>query len=313
MARILCIIDGMSDPGFNPERYPTMASFPERTLVKTVPEGHEPETLPCVLTLLGVTPPRNIRGWIEALGAGVDINEQDLIFRGSWMQLDNNGAYEGFTGAPENFDGLRHARYIPLDGYRCLLVMPGHSAYADKLEMKPPYELFNMHPRNCNPTGIPLLDRELSHINESYPGRALALWSASAIKALPGFPQKAAVVTGTNVVKGIAKALGMRLVTSPSMTGDTDTDLSEKTTAALNLAEEYPFVLLHIGGCDEAAHRKNKLDKEMFLKRVDEIVLAELLRSKHEIAAASDHGCDPAMGKHTGEPQPYFKRMEIPQ
>jgi 2,3-bisphosphoglycerate-independent phosphoglycerate mutase len=298
----------MTDPSFNPAHYPALASFPERSFVTTVPDGHDPETLPCVLSLLGVTPPHNIRGWIEALGADVNVGEDDLVFRGSWMKLDEHGAYAGFCDAPKEIPRLRFATPIPLVSYRCLFILPGHSAYANQLKMKPPYELFGMKPKA---TGIPLLDRELSVINEANPGRALALWSPSSMKALPVFPHKAAAVTGTNVVKGIAKTLGITLVTTEAMTGDIDTDLRAKTTLALTLAEDYPFVLLHIGGCDEAAHRMDRPEKEAFMKRIDEIVLPELLSSKHEIHAASDHGCDPGTGKHTGEPQPYFKRRAI--
>ena len=83
MAEILCIIDGMTDPGFCAADYPHLASmqligYQDNTL------GGEPETLNCVLHLLGVTDvPRHLRGYIEALGNGISVCSGDLILRGS--------------------------------------------------------------------------------------------------------------------------------------------------------------------------------------------------------------------------------------
>lgn len=84
------------------------------------------------------------------------------------------------------------------------------------------------------------------------------------------------------------------------------TDLDAKTEAALRAAERCPFVLLHINGADEAAHRHDSAEKEAFLRRVDDRVLSRLLASEHEIVVASGHGTDPESGAHLGGPQPFF-------
>ena len=76
------------------------------------------------------------------------------------------------------------------------------------------------------------------------------------------------------------------------------TDLDAKTEAARRAAERCPFVLLHINGADEAAHRHDSAEKETFLRRVDDRVLSRLLASEHEIMVASDHGADPESGAH---------------
>ena len=76
--------------------------------------------------------------------------------------------------------------------------------------------------------------------------------------------------------------------------------------AALQAAQKYPFVLLHINGADEAGHRKHSIEKKQFLKKVDEQVLAKLLKSYHRITVVSDHGTDPANGLHLGDKQPVF-------
>ena len=83
MAEILCIIDGMTDPAFCSADLQNLASmqligYQDNTL------GGEPETLNCVLHLLGVTHvPKHLRGYIEALGNGISVCSGDLILRGS--------------------------------------------------------------------------------------------------------------------------------------------------------------------------------------------------------------------------------------
>ena len=108
------------------------------------------------------------------------------------------------------------------------------------------------------------------------------------------------------VGKGIARLLHMELFPVKGATGDVDTDLDAKTEAALRAAKRCPFVLLHINGADEAAHRHDSAEKETFLRRVDDRVLSRLLASEHEIVVASDHGADPESGAHLGGPQPFF-------
>ena len=56
----------------------------------------------------------------------------------------------------------------------------------------------------------------------------------------------------------------MDLIPVRGATGDTDTDLTAKVAATLQAAQKYPFVLLHINGADEAAHRKHAKEKSNF-------------------------------------------------
>lgn len=308
MAKILCIIDGMTDPSFDVGEYPMLASFPERQFIQTVPDGFEPETLSCTLSLLGAgSPPGDIRGWIEALGAGIPVKSEDLFFRVSWVALDVNGTCTGFQDAPASIPRTEGAQYHPLDDYRGLLVMPGQAAFVTSAQLPLPFEMLGKPIADFVCPDIPGLRRVLRQSRVQ--GLAMLPWAASVVRTLQPFSQKSAVVCGTNVVRGIARALGMRLITSPGMTGDTDTDLSLKISTVLELAKEYPFVMLHIGGCDEAAHRRDQDGKNAFLKQVDTVVLSALLLSQHSVEVVSDHGADPVTGHHLGGMQPVFRRI----
>ncbi len=84
MSKILCIIDGMTDAAFRVEDYPALSSMRLLNAVHIVPQGFEPESLTCILTLLGISPiPPLLLGYAEALGAGIPIQTDDLVLRAS--------------------------------------------------------------------------------------------------------------------------------------------------------------------------------------------------------------------------------------
>ena len=308
MAEILCIIDGMTDPAFCSADLQNLASmqligYQDNTL------GGEPETLNCVLHLLGVTHvPKHLRGYIEALGNGISVCSDDLILRGSWYHLDETGRFSAPCDAPEE---LRNPtfRYYYLGQYKSLLVFPHMADRISLISTCLPSSCVSRKAADLVPVGSDILKRVfLQCLSQE---RFMALWGQSVAADLMPFPKRAAVVCGKGTVKGIGKALGMDLIPVKGATGDTDTDLTAKVAAALQAAQKYPFVLLHINGADEAAHRKKPMEKRGFLKRVDAQVLARLLTSPHRITVTSDHGTDPNTGQHLGGKQPVCALHEM--
>ena len=91
MSKILCIIDGMTDSGFRIADYPNLSRMYLTKHIDTT-KGQEPESLGCILRLLGVEKvPKYLRGYAEALGYGIPVNTNDLILRGSclpWTKTD---------------------------------------------------------------------------------------------------------------------------------------------------------------------------------------------------------------------------------
>ena len=79
---------------------------------------------------------------------------------------------------------------------------------------------------------------------------------------------------------------------------DIDTNLKNKRDCALKLIKDYDFVLLHINGADEAAHRRNKKEKEEFIKKIDKEVIKYLKEKDINLIVTSDHGTSCESGKH---------------
>ena len=302
MSRILCIIDGMTDPQFRASDFPQLAGMQLARYVDTC-RGHAPESLGCILRLLGVAEvPEHLRGYAEALGEGVPVGQGDLILRGSWFAVERGICTRPVPG-PESLatDGWR---YCHLAQYKSLLVFPGGAEAIRDIVTFPPYVCAGKPVEELCPLGCAALAAAFR--GQWRDDRCLRPWGQSVAAALPPFPERGAVVTGTSVVKGIAHLLELDLLDDPRMTGEVDTDLELKAETVLRAAEEYPFVVLHINGTDEAGHRKDAGEKRAFLHRVDGEVLGPLARSGHELYVVADHGTDPVSGCHMDFPQPGF-------
>ena len=313
MADIVCIIDGMTDEEFQLKDYSQLASLTEAGIsgyLATTPPGFGAGTLPCVLTLLGLEEeriPRKGRGWLEALGLGIPVKAGDLVLRGTWTALDESGRLRGMAKGPEPEELPRTAglRYYSAGPDKAVLVLEGQGKALHRLVTCPPHENWGQ-PIDSLPVRVcPLLEEFLAACRR--PGLALLPWGESAAAELPrpNLPLRAAAVTATPVVKGIARQLGMMVIRPPGATGDVDTDLAGKTAAALSLCRDYPLVLLHIDGADEAAHRLLPEEKRRFLRRVDREVLKTLAGGRDRLLITADHGTSPYTGRHLREPQPF--------
>lgn len=309
MSHILCVVDGMTDAAFTAADYPHLSAMECAGRVDTT-QGGRTESLNCILHLLGQTRvPPHLRGYAEALAEDIPLEPGDLILRGSWFSVDEQGrCVAPLAGEPCLTDPCGRYRYYFIDRYKAILVFPGLAPYVDAVRTYPPYGCAGACAQAFKPDGPEILRQCFDDWLQS--DRCLIPWGESVCAAMPPFPLKSAVVCGASVVKGIGRLLQMELIPVEGATGEVDTNLAGKVQAALLAAEQTPFVLLHINGADEAAHRRDAAEKQAFLQKVDRVVLAELLASRHRITVVSDHGTDPETGQHRGGPQPYYRKQE---
>jgi 2,3-bisphosphoglycerate-independent phosphoglycerate mutase len=122
-------------------------------------------------------------------------------------------------------------------------------------------------------------------------------------------PVETTVVCARGAAAGLARLLGARVVVPPGATGDVDSDLPAKAAAAAAaVADGATRVVVHVGGTDEAAHRRDADAVVVALERLD----AELLAPLRDTVAAGggrlivcpDHGTDPLTGRHDPAPVP---------
>jgi 2,3-bisphosphoglycerate-independent phosphoglycerate mutase len=122
-------------------------------------------------------------------------------------------------------------------------------------------------------------------------------------------PSEAALISACPTALGVARTLGMEAATSAEMTGNLDTQLRVKFSAAAELMQERHFVAIHFKGTDVAAHDRRPLEKRDFIAAIDK-ELGRFLWENPDIAeglrvvVSADHGTSCLTGNHIPDPVP---------
>ncbi len=125
-------------------------------------------------------------------------------------------------------------------------------------------------------------------------------------------PLRGMCIGGDRTVLGLAKMAAIEFYCSPQMTANLDTDLSAKFDAALERLNDYDLVLIHIKGCDIAAHDRQAQTKSDFLVKVDQAFEQFLKKWGEEsplrIGIIADHCTSSEKGYHISDPVPVIIR-----
>ena len=62
------------------------------------------------------------------------------------------------------------------------------------------------------------------------------------------------MITGVDIIRGLATMMGMKLIEVPGATGYLDTNYVGKGEAAARALDEYDLVAVHVEAPDEAGH-----------------------------------------------------------
>ncbi len=333
---IMLLIDGMQDiayealGGKTPREAGAGAAFARledesaRVRFRSVPPDKEVDTVVCTLTLLGLPASRipASRTCLEAMAERFDIGPGDLAARCSFVKIDGEGRIadpcctppDGVAQALMEAVQARHGSALRrIGGYRCIERFPGARAMLEGLRSFPAHNCAGLALRDVLPSGNALAERlakstlELLALHQPY---TVLHWAPGVQEELPAFAALHGGLTGGMITKtlcleGCARALEMRCPAVPGATGETDTDLTAKLEAALSLLNECDFILLHIGGADEATHRRNPVEKAEFIARIDRELMLPLLGRCPDgcrLLLACDHAALCATAGHTDEP-----------
>lgn len=307
---IMVIIDGAQI-----EDYSLMKEVEQAEICKTVvntPKGMVADSLNCIMNMLGVNPcniPKG-RSYLEALSAGYNVGENDIVFRCNGVSIENGMLASSCCerSLPSLDNGIE---LIHLNSYKNLLILKTSRQYFNDITLYEPHNhigerLDSIMPKSKHEPIQRLLTKLVNEYS-LYPWGHAVKVKVESFKSIHGYD--GAVVCKTEIVRGIAKAMGMHVPKIEGTTADIDTDLNAKVRVALELSRNYHFTLLHINGADEAAHRRNRLEKEGFLKRIDKEVIGCIkasISNETMLIITSDHGTDCETGKHSNEPVAYY-------
>jgi 2,3-bisphosphoglycerate-independent phosphoglycerate mutase len=146
------------------------------------------------------------------------------------------------------------------------------------------------------------------------PVTGIWLWGQGRPTVLSPFAERfgcrGAVITGVDIIRGIAVCMGMELIEVPGATGYIDTNYVGKGAAAVEALEEYDVVVAHVEAPDEAGHLGDAEEKVLALERVDERVVGPVLEAlrRHDswrILVVPDHPTPVTTRAHSSVPPPW--------
>ena len=329
MKTILVILDGASEEKIEELNFMTPVEYAKTPvldkLIKTgkyskrifFPENRIPDSLCCILTILGVDEsfiPEN-RAYFEALAANIEIKDTEAVLRCNLVSI-KDGRLESFNG-----EGLTKAemkefsnkvitknnlKFYHISDYRNILVID-----KEKLTSRP----YNMPPHENIEKPMEILRRNINnnilekfmHENQFSTNSgdyAFYPWGVSERAELKSFfdihKKSCSCVCSAEIVKGISKAMKIRLPELKNATSDADTDLGEKAEAVLRELHTHDVVIAHINGTDEVSHRKDTYGKIKFIEKIDEEFLSVIYKNVNNtrIIVLADHQTSSVTGKH---------------
>ena len=309
----------------------------------TVPAGYTPGTDVATLTLFGYDPAMYYSGRapIEAAARGLKAGPDELIYRCNFVTI-LDGRMKDFTAhhipQPEA-DRLianlnRHFADAPCTfysgvSYRNLMIASGIGDA--QLKCAPPHDIPNERVADHLPRGTgqeqvrEIMRKAASMLSDHDVNRArqkdgrppvtdIWLWGQGRSTRLEPFAERfglaGAVITGVDILRGLAVLMGMKLIEVPGATGYLDTNYVGKGQAAVRAFEEYDLVVVHVEAADEAGHLGNASEKIKALERVDEHVVGPLLDAlrrynQWRILVAPDHPTPCTTTAHDATPPPF--------
>ena len=312
-------------------------------LCQTVPPTLQPGSDVAMMAVLGYNPEKYYTGRapIEAVAQGIDVTENDWIFRCNLVttadgkMIDHSSGHisseEGkiFIDELNKSLGSEHVRFYPGVGYRHLMVVKGYD-FPD-LQLFPPHDNIGVKTDKLLPHGknsdilvefikksekllkdhkINLARRNLNK-NEA---TSIWLWGHGKKARMELFEKKyglkGAAITAVDLVKGLGLLIGFDFIQVKGATGYFDTDYCAKGLAAIEAIKKYDVVLVHIEATDEAGHAGKADVKKKALEEIDKHivgpVMTELQKYKSwRILVMPDHPTPVSTQGHTGEAVPF--------
>lgn len=320
-------------------------------LVKTVADHLKPGSDVANLSVIGYDPGVYYTGRspLEAGSIGIDMKSSDVSLRCNLVTLSDEPEYADKTildycaddisteeakvlveYLAQHLDNEEFKLYSGVSYRHCLIwsngtlevgpLTPPHDITgkpikehlpthpnAEKLYalMVKSYDLLKDHPVN-----VARKERGLR------PANSMWLWGEGVRAQLDAFEEKyglkGSMISAVDLLKGIGKFSGMRVVNVEGATGYIDTNFEGKMQAALaELEQGQDFVYIHVEAPDECGHRHEIENKVKSIEYIDHRILKPLLEGleqyeDYSILIVPDHATPLALRTHTNDPVPFI-------
>ncbi len=313
-------------------------------LVRTVPEGFESGSDVATMCLLGYDPKTHHTGRapLEAAAQRIPLAPTDWVFRCNLVTVVDGIMKDHSAGGISDAEAQRLlgelSRAAELPGfefyngvsYRNLLVYRGDQEF--DLTTRPPHEIPDEPIARHLPKGRggellrSIMERsralfEKHEINEvrretgSNPATQVWLWGQGHAPNLPTFEERfkianSAMITGVDLLRGLAVLLGWDVLNVEGMTSFHDTDYVGQGKATVDALDRFDLVFSHIEAPDEASHQADIKTKVAAIEHIDEYIVGPVLKKlrsfeEWRILVLPDHPTNIATRRHGYAPSPF--------
>ena len=318
----------------------------------TVPEGFPPGSEVANTAILGydLNKVYEGRGPLEAASIGYEMADDDFAIRCNIITIEDGKIITHNGGNLETDDarvlieylnehlGSDRVKFITGIQYRHLLVIKGGNKH---ITCAPPHD----HPNEAwKPllvkADIPeaqetadlindlilksqeLLAKHPYNIAKAAKGerQANSIWPwsggyrPSMETLMQQYPEikSGAVISAVDLIQGIGKYAGLRIIKVPGATGLADTNYEGKAQAAIDALRQDDFVFVHVEASDEAGHDGDLELKLKTIEYLDQRLIAPIYHEVKDwqddvcIAVLPDHLTPVEMRIHVGQPVPFL-------
>jgi 2,3-bisphosphoglycerate-independent phosphoglycerate mutase len=138
-------------------------------------------------------------------------------------------------------------------------------------------------------------------------------WGSGKIPDMPAFKKvyglDAAVISGVDIMRGLARMTGMEALDVPGVTGDMNNDYVAQAIGALKALERYDMVIIHVEAPDEAAHAGLVKEKIEAIEKVDKEIVSRLRswdKDAMRVLILPDHSTPIQVQTHVADPVPFI-------
>ncbi|MGA8848416.1 MAG: cofactor-independent phosphoglycerate mutase [Dehalococcoidia bacterium] len=313
-------------------------------LLCTVPPGMEPSSACACMSVLGYNPQVYYggRSAIEAQGMGVPVNEGEVVFRCNLVAVRNGRMWSYSCGHISTAEsqvliatlneklGSDKVHFYPGVSYRHLCKIKGRED-ALLASCTPPHDIPDKPIAEFLPKGsgsdllrelmarseLVLRDHPVNIERKAHgdiPATMIWLfWGSGKIPDLPAFKEahgfNAAVTSGVDIIRGLARMTGVEILDIPGVTGDLNNDYAAQANGAMETLARYDMVVIHVEATDEAAHAGLVKDKIEAIQRVDKEVVSRLRswnKDALRVLILPDHATPIEIQTHVADPVPFI-------
>lgn len=314
-------------------------------MARTIPPGMEPSSANGCMSVLGYDPQvyRLGRAAIEARSLGIPIDEGEVVFRCNLVAIDGGKMRDYSSGhisneeAQQLIDALNESlgsdtvHFYSGLSYRHIVKIRGREDTL-KAICTPPHDIPGQPIKEFMPRGpgsdilreLMLRSEEVlveqppnvrRRLRGDVPANMIWLFWGSGRELLdiPAFKQvyglEAAVTSAVDVVRGLARMMGMEVLEISGVTDGLDNDFAGQVKGALVALDERDLAVIHIEAPDEEAHAGSIDRKIEAIERIDGEVVSRLSAWQGDalrVLIMPDHPTPIEIRTHSPDPVPFL-------